>query len=92
MAGSTVDPVAASRPTTAGFGKSTESLKTMVPLEVKEDFVRQARFLGYPSDSDALRELVMLFTYGPEQLRKVHTDRIDGVARNLAGVLVDGYK
>lgn len=76
-----------SRPILSNFGKSTESLKTILPLEVKEDFSRAARRRGYPSDSDALRELVMLFTYGPDQICKIHIERITEVARNLSSIV-----
>lgn len=74
------------RPTTTGFGKCTAPLKTLVPDEVKEAFVAASRELGYSSESDALRELVMMFTYGQEHLRKIHTNRIAAVAHNLSGI------
>lgn len=76
----------ASRPTTSGFGKCTAPLKALVTDECKEDFARRARLLGYPSDSDCLRELIVIFTYGRDHLAKVHTDRIDAVARNMAEI------
>jgi hypothetical protein len=76
----------AARPTSQGFGKCTAPLKTLVPDEAKDDFIRRARELGYGSDSDALRELVFIFTYGADHLAKVHTDRITRVAGNMAGI------
>lgn len=76
----------ASRPATSGFGKSTETLKCLVPIEVKEAFSRRARELGYPSDSDALREAAILFSFGSEYLQKVHADRIENMARRMSGI------
>lgn len=78
--------VSFSRPTTSGFGKCTETLKCLVPDETKTDFARVARERGYPSDSDCLRELVMAFTYGPEHLRRLHANRIDALAKSMAGI------
>lgn len=75
-----------SRPTTSGFGKCTAVLKTLVPDELKDDFARRARELGYPSDSDALRELVMVFTYGAGHLQKVHAERIRKMSENMAAI------
>lgn len=75
-----------SRPTTSGFGKCTAVIKTLVPDEVKDDFAKRARELGYPSDSDALREAVMLFTYGVGYLQKVHAERIRRMAENMASI------
>jgi hypothetical protein len=80
----------AARPTSQGFGKCTATLKTLVPDEAKDDFVRRARELGYGSDSDALRELVFIFTYGADHLAKVHTDRINRVAGNMAAIGTEG--
>lgn len=75
-----------SRPTTSGFGKCTETLKCLVPAELKEDFARRARLLGYPFDSDALRELVIAFTYGAGHLERLHVERIKRVAESMAGI------
>lgn len=82
----TTSEVLFSRPTSAAWGKATETLKTLVPEDVKADFAQVARRMGYASDSDALREIVMVFTYGPAMLRSVHVDRIDGVAQRMAGI------
>ncbi len=75
-----------SRPTTSGFGKCTDTLKCLVPLEVKEDFARRARSLGYPSDSDALREIVIAFTYGAGHLERLHLERIKQVTASMARI------
>ena len=75
-----------SRPTTSGFGKSTEAIRGLVPPELKEDFTRRWRLLGYASESDAVREMAFLFTYGAACLQKIHADRIQQVADNMAGI------
>jgi len=75
-----------SRPTTSGWGKSTETIKCLVPIEVKEQFLRRQRELGYPSESDALRELCIVFAFGAEHLAKVHADRIRRLADSMAGI------
>lgn len=74
------------RPTTSGWGKSTETIKCLVPIEVKEQFLRRQRELGYPSESDALRELCIVFAFGAEYLAKVHADRIQRLADSMAGI------
>lgn len=74
------------RPTTSGWGKSTEPLKTLVPPEVKEAFERRARELGYQSASDALREQVILFAFGADFLRNLHLERIGMLSRNMAEI------
>jgi hypothetical protein len=75
-----------SRPTTSGFGKCNVPAKTLLTDEINDDFTRKWRLLGYGSSSDALRELVIVFTYGHEYLTKVHTDRIAALARNVSGI------
>lgn len=79
-----------SRPTTAGFGKCSERLSTLVPEEIKEEFERRARALGYPSSSDCLRELLIVWLRGADMLKKVHADRIAQVARNLSAIGSEG--
>jgi len=74
-----------SRPTTP-WGKATETIKTLVPCEVKEDFARKLRAAGYATESDALRELVILFTYGPGHMKRMHDQRIDRMAQSMAGI------
>ncbi len=71
-----------SRPTTSGWGKCTETLKCLVPDEEKAAFVSKSRALGYGSESDCLRELVMVFLHGHEAMAKVHAERL----RLLAGI------
>ncbi len=71
-----------SRPTTGGWGKCTSTMKTLVPDEIKDEFIRKSRSLGYASESDCLRELVMVFLRGHEEVARLHADRI----RMLAGI------
>lgn len=80
------DQVRLSRPTTSGWGKATETIKCLVAPEVKEAFMRKQRELGYPSESDAMRELVICFAFGREYLTKVHAERIQRLAQTVAGI------
>jgi hypothetical protein len=57
-----------------------------VPFEVKHAFHAKIRQLGYQSESDALRELVIVFTYGAAYLQKVHADRIQQVADSVSEI------
>lgn len=72
-----------SRPTTGGWGKCTDTLKCLVPDDVKVEFIHKSRAMGYQSESDCLRELVMVFLRGQEAVAKLHADRI----RLLAGTV-----
>lgn len=76
-----------SRPTTLGWGKATEPVKGMVPVEVKEPFARRWRELGYSSESDCVRELVVIFTFGSDFLQKLHAERIKRMADRMAGIV-----
>lgn len=75
-----------SRPTTSGWGKATETVKCLVSIEVKDAFTQKLRAMGYPSESDALRELIICFTFGKDHLVKVHADRIRKMAESMAGI------
>lgn len=72
-----------SRQTSMGWGKCTEKVSTLVPVDLKEEFARAAREHGYASESDALRELVIIFTWGAERLKRLHSDRIDAAAARM---------
>lgn len=78
--------VMSARPTSAAFGKCTARLSTLVPDELKEEFDRKALRAGYPSASDCLRELVMVYLRGREYLVSVHRERIEALAENLTGI------
>lgn len=65
-----------SRPTSLGLGKCTASLRALVPEELKEEFVKRSRGMGYASESDCLRDLIALWLLGPEEIAKVQAERI----------------
>jgi hypothetical protein len=69
----------------ASHGKCTETLKAMVPYDLKSDFIAKARSLGYASESDCLREMVQVFVHGHEAVAKVHAERL----KRLAGTVQD---
>ena len=72
-----------SRPTSSALGgKQTETLKTSVSVEVREDFEKFARGRGYQSSSDCLRELVLVAMHGAEFLTDLHRERIASLVRN----------
>lgn len=66
------------------FGKATEVLKTSVPLEVREDFGRKWRELGYESESAAIRALVEIATYGADHIESLHRTRVRRMAERMA--------
>lgn len=76
-------PPAFSRPVLTRLGNNTHPVKTLVPVDVKEDFARRARLAGYSGEGDCLRELVIAFTYGVDYLHKLHADRIS----HLSGIV-----
>ena len=84
--------VALSMPTTSGWGKATETIKCLVPMEVKEQFLKRQRELGYPSESDALRELCIVFAFGSDYLTKVHVERIRQLTSSMAGIGKEGER
>lgn len=71
------------RPTSSALGKATEPIKSMLPMEVKDDLTKLWRSLGYGSESDFLRELVMVRLYGSDFMANLHAQRIRGVSQNL---------
>jgi hypothetical protein len=75
-----------SRPTSSVWGKATETVKCLVPFEVKEAFTQKVRSMGYPSESDAMRELIICFTFGSDHLVKVHADRIRKMSESMSGI------
>lgn len=76
-----------SRPTSAAMhGKQAATLKTSVTDEAKEAFARWWRERGYASESDCLRELVLVAVYGPEHLTDLHRQRIQSLVQRQAGI------
>ena len=65
-----------SRASLPGFGKCTEPLKTMLPFEVKAEFEARSRELGYDGDSDCLRDLVIVWLRGADEVAKLHAERV----------------
>lgn len=66
-----------------GMGKCSATAKTLIPDQLKDDFIRKARDLGFDGEADALRELIAVFTYGLEHVESMHLQRI----RAMAGVV-----
>lgn len=65
----------------AWFGKSTEDIKGKVPDVVKADWLRLCASLNM-TESELLREVVMLRLYGREQVERMQCQRIALVAGN----------
>lgn len=59
-----------------GYAKCTETAKTLIPYEMKEDFARKAREAGYAGESDCLRDLIALWTYGKKHVESMHRRRM----------------
>lgn len=59
----------------ASLGKASSEIKTKVPDVVKDDFVRLAHELGM-SESELLRDMVMVRVYGAEQVLRMQSDRL----------------
>lgn len=68
------------------LGKCTESVKTFVPEEIKDELSRKARELGYGSESEYVRELVIVALRGIEYLTSLHAERLERMSQNLAGI------
>ena len=72
-----------SRPTSTVLGgKQTATLKTNVSDEVHERFQAYARERGYQSDSDCLRELILVALFGVEAMADLHRRRIESLGQN----------
>ena len=63
--------------------KCDAEIKVRIPSEVKDDLAREARQLGM-NDAEFLRDLICLRLYGMDMMRRMHAERLAGVA----GVLV----
>jgi hypothetical protein len=79
MATASSDPVM-SRNAGFGIGKVTETCKTLVTYELKEDFARKAREAGYAGESECLRDLIALWTYGVEHVESMHRRRMQALS------------
>lgn len=71
------DASAFARPTTSGLaGKQTEPVKTLVSEDFKLALTQHWRRLGFASESDFLRECLMVAVLGEEAVVRMHSDRI----------------
>lgn len=67
-------------------GKCTEPVKTHVTFDFKDKLVRFWRERGYQSESDFVREALIVVVEGPKFLTDLHRDRIEALARNLSEI------
>ena len=79
------------RPTTAAVTeKQTNVMKTMVGDTLKADATTFWKRHGYPSESDFLREVLMVTVYGSEFVTDLHAQRIAALVRSEAGIGTKG--
>lgn len=64
---------------TSPFGKCTEEIKSKLPFEIKESFTRIAHDAGM-TESEYLREMIMIKVLGLDMVRKIHAERLERVA------------
>lgn len=67
------------------LGKCTEAVKTFLPEEIKDELSRKSRELGYGSESEYVRELVIVALRGMEYLTSLHAERLERMSQNLTG-------
>ena len=67
-----------SRPSQGGFaiGKCTETAKTLLPEQLKEDFQRKWRNAGYAGEGECLRDLIAMWTYGRRHVESMMQSRL----------------
>jgi hypothetical protein len=68
------------------LGKCTEPVKTLLPEDIKEELARKTRELGYGSESEYLRELVIVALRGKQYLASLHADRLQRMSQNLSEI------
>lgn len=68
---------------TCPFGKYTASVETKIDESTREVLSRLAREAGM-TDSEFLRELILVRVYGVERMRELYTDRLRRVAGEIA--------
>lgn len=73
------NPLSSRSGTTNPFGKSTEEVKARIPFEIKEGFTRIAHE-NCMTESELLRELVMIRVLGFDRVKKIHEERLSRVA------------
>lgn len=61
------------------FGKNTEEVKARLPFDIKHGFIRIAHEHNM-SESELLRELIMIRVLGFDVYKKVQEERLSSVA------------
>ncbi|MFA6180384.1 MAG: hypothetical protein WC696_12295 [Candidatus Methylopumilus sp.] len=61
------------------FGKNTEEVKARLPFEIKQGFIRIAHEHNM-TESELLRELIMIRVVGFDMYKKIQEDRLTSVA------------
>lgn len=61
------------------MGKATAEIKGKVPEGMKEDFARRAHDLRV-NESELLRDVLMLYLYGREEVERMQVERVRIVA------------
>ena len=76
----------------ARMGKATEDVKTRLPAEVKLAFAQLAHSCGL-TESELLRDMVVLRLYGREAVLSMHQDRLRLVAGSETekGLMQEGH-
>ena len=78
--------VSFSRPGHTWGGKATETLKTSVTPELRDDFERWSRERGYPTSAECLRELIAVAVHGVAHITESHRKRIESLAGSWTGI------
>jgi hypothetical protein len=82
---------AASRAPSSSLGGShTAVVKSLVSEDFKLDLSRFWRERGYASESDFVRELLVVTVYGPEFVTNLHRKRIESLVRNMSETSTPG--
>lgn len=60
-------------------GKRTETVKTSVTLDTRQDIDRRAHELGV-SASQYVHEVLLIHLYGRDAVLSIHAERLDAIA------------
>lgn len=78
---------ALSRPTSMPInGKQTATVKTLVSDDFKDTLTQFWKKRGYGSESDFVRELLIVTVHGPQYLTDLHRQRIEALVRSVDGI------
>lgn len=81
------DQVTLSRPIGSHLGgKQTQPVKTLVSDEFKDEITAFWRSKGYASESDFVREALIVSVHGHQFLTDLHRARIESLARSGSGI------